>query len=201
MARSRNLVIKQFCDSHISGSWSSVSDEELCSFRWWHDCASTTRDSFYLVVGAAHLSLRSIITRFLHLLSIYLISTTSGKYLRPMFVFFQTEIDVPLVAFVIVIPFHTRQTARPGGWIHELPSAATPHLTSNYVAVWLPWRPGRQGPAHRSGALWTMCLRRPGDGGLLWRVATLGEPHGLLFVWTRPPMPGCSLTVAEKNET
>lgn len=45
-----------------------------------------------------------------------------------------------------------------------------------------------------------MCLRRQGAGGLLWRVATLGEPHRLLFVLTRPPMPSHSLAAAEKNE-
>lgn len=35
-------------------------------------------------------------------------------------------------------------------------------------------------------ALCTLCLRRQGASGLLWRAATLGEPQGLVFVLTRP---------------
>lgn len=52
--------------------------------------------------------------------------------------------------------------------------------------------------AAQARPLRTICLRRRGAGGLLWRVATLGEPHRLLFVLTRPLMPGRSLAVAGK---
>lgn len=95
-----------------------------------------------------------------------------------------------------------RQTIWPGGSIHQLlPSLHTSPLQCCCLVVMEtnmegPWK----APVCRSGALCSVCLRRPGARGLLWRVATLGEPHGLLFVWTRPLMPACSLAVAEKNE-
>lgn len=151
-----------------------------------------------------HLSLQPIITLFLRPLS-HLLFCSSFVQRLPSVLFFGPKIDVALPVLAPVIPSRTRQTVQPGGAIHQLPSAVTPHLTAANVDVWLSWKPERQvpvlAPARRcSGALCTMCLRRPGAGGLLWRVATLGEPHGLLFVWTRPPVPGCSLAVAEKNE-
>lgn len=58
----------------------------------------------------------------------------------------------------------------------------------------------RMALAATATALCTMCLRRQGAGGLLWRAATLGEPQGLLFVLTRPLMPACSPAATEKNE-
>lgn len=138
-----------------------------------------------------HLSLQPIITLFLRPLS-HLLFCSSFVQRLPSVLFFGPKIDVALPVLAPVIPSRTRQTVQPGGAIHQLPSAVTPHLTAANVDVWLSWKPERQvpvlAPARRcSGALCTMCLRRPGAGGLLWRVATLGEPHCLFEQGPRCP--------------
>lgn len=72
--------------------------------------------------------------------------------------FFQTKIDIPLPVFALMIPSRTRQTVRPGGSIHQLPSAVTPHLTAANVDVWLSWKPERQVP------FWPWFCRRHSRG-------------------------------------
>lgn len=169
----------------------------------WLDSALTHPDSYHYqrLLKTAHTSPCSLSEHTFFIFSFFI------SFLFPaifaLSVIFQTRNRHPLPVFTVVIPSSTRQTVWPGGSIHQLPSAVTPHLTT---AMLLSGRHGNQhgrshlAPVRRSGALCTMCLQRPGAGGLLWRVATLGEPHGLLFVWTRTPMHGCSLAVAERNE-
>lgn len=77
-------------------------------------------------------------------------------------------------------------------------AAIASHFTLVNVAVWLSWKPERHLLPRQ--ALCTMCLRRQGVGGLLWRAATLGEPQGLVFVLTSPPMAAYSPAAGEENE-
>ncbi|KAG8008980.1 hypothetical protein GBF38_011553 [Nibea albiflora] len=106
-----------------------------------------------------------------------------------------------------MIPSRTRQTVRPGGSIHQLPSAVTPHLTAANVDVWLSWKPERQVP------FWPSFRRRrsrgpvqhvPCDGqepAVCYGVSPPSANHTASCLFEQgPPMLGCSLTVAEKNE-